>query len=54
VVLEGADGTFGCVDPMFFGWHSLEANLIFLKGVLQILRALVVKDVEFWRMSLMH
>jgi hypothetical protein len=54
VVLEGANGPFGRVDPMFFGGHTLEAYLIFLKGVLQILRALVVKDVEFWRMSLMH
>lgn len=47
MVLEGAYSTLCCVCPMFLRRDSLEGDVVFGEGVLQILRALVVEDVEF-------
>ena len=51
MILEGAYGSFCCVDSVLFRWDTLKSNLILLKRILQVLRAFVIKDVELWWMS---
>jgi hypothetical protein len=54
VIFEGPDGPFGCIDSVFFRRYALETNLILLKGVFEILRAFVVKNVKLRSMAVMN
>ena len=47
MVLESANGAFGGVGSVFFGWYTLEGNVVFFEGGFEFVRALVVEDVEF-------
>ena len=51
MILEGAYGSFCCIDSVLFRWDTLKSNLILLKRILQVLRAFVIKDVELWGMT---
>ena len=46
MVLEGPDCSFGGIDSVFVRGDTLEANLVAEKGVLEVLGALVVKNVQ--------
>ena len=52
MVFEGANGTFGGIGAMFFGWNTLEGHVVFLEGVFEFLGAFVVKDVKLRCMAL--
>ena len=54
MVFESADGTFGSIGTVFFRWDSLVLDLVFHEGILEVLRAFVVQDVEVGGMSLVH
>jgi len=52
VILEGPNGTFGGVDSVFFRWDPLEAYLVAEECIFEVLRALVVENVQFGRVAL--
>jgi hypothetical protein len=54
MVFEGANSTFSSIGTMFFGGDSLILDLILHEGILEVLRAFVVQDVEVWGMALVH
>ena len=54
MVFESADGTFSSIGTVFFRWDSLILDLVLHEGILEVLRAFVVQDVEVGGMSLMH
>ena len=51
MVLESTDGSFGGIGSMFFGWHALEGDVVFVEGIFQSLRTFVVENVEFGSMT---
>ena len=52
MILESPDGPFGSVDAVFLWWDSLEADLVAKEGVLKVLGAFIVKDVQVGRVAL--
>jgi hypothetical protein len=54
VVFESADGAFGSISTVFFRWDSLVPDLVFHEGILEVLRAFVVQDMEVRGVSLVH
>jgi hypothetical protein len=50
MVFEGLDGLLCQVALMIVWGNKLERHLILIDSVLEVLRAFVVKDVEFGRM----
>ena len=51
MVFKSPDGTLGGISTTFFWGHALKGNVIFLEGIFEILRALVVEDVQFGGMA---
>ena len=51
MVFKSPDGTLGEICTMIFWRHALEGNVLFLEVIFEILRALVVEDVQFGGMS---
>ena len=39
---------------MFFWWNALERDVVFLEGVLKVLRALIVENVEIWSVTMFN
>ena len=46
MVLPGLDSAFGSVSTMAVRRDSLEIDVVFAEGLLEVVRAFVVKDVE--------
>ena len=54
MVLECANSAFGSVGTVFFWGNTLKLDLIFEEGVLEVLGAFIVQDVQIGRMTLMY
>jgi hypothetical protein len=54
VILECSNGTFCCVDTMFFWRNSLKINVVFWESIFESLRAFIVKDMELRSVTLVH
>ena len=54
MILERPNGTFGGIDTMFFRWNTLELDLVLGESILEILRTLVVKNMEIGRMAVVN
>jgi hypothetical protein len=52
MILESPNGSFCSIGSMFLRRHALESDVVFNKGILELLRALVVKNVEIGGMTL--
>ena len=46
VVLEGADGTFGCISSVAVRWHQLEIDFLIVHEVFKDTGAFVVESFE--------
>ena len=44
MIFKRPDGTFGCINTVFFGRNTLELNVVFSEGILEVLRTFVVQD----------
>jgi len=51
VVLPGLNCAFGSIASVDMWWDALESDAVLLECLLEFVRALVVKDVEFWGIS---
>ena len=54
MVFECTNGTFSGVDTVFMGRNALKVDEIFEKSVLEILGALVIKNMEVGRVSMVE
>jgi hypothetical protein len=52
MILESPNGSFCSIGSMFLWRHALERDVVFNKGILELLRALVVKNVEIGGMTM--
>jgi hypothetical protein len=52
MILESPNGSFCSIGSMFLPRHALERDVVFNKGILELLRALVVKNVEIGGMTM--
>jgi hypothetical protein len=51
VVLPGLNCAFGSIALVDMWWDALESDVVLLEGLLEFVGAFVVKDVEFWSIS---
>ena len=51
VVLPGLDCAFGSIVSVDMWWDALESDAVLLECQLEFVGALIVKDVEFWGIS---
>ena len=51
MVLPDLNCAFGSIASVDMWWDALESDALLLEGLLEFIGALVVKNVEFWGIS---
>ena len=51
VVLPGLDYAFSSISSVDMWWDALESDAALLECLLEFVRALIVKDMDFWGIS---
>ena len=52
MVLENSNSTFCSIGSELMGWYLLKYNMMFVKCILDVLGALIVKDMEVGRVAM--